>query len=97
MTLRTFTGDEDRIILDGRAAGRSWTAIGTQLGTTGKACAYHLTRGLGVPDPKFVQVGRSKPQHPPLPAEGRGPLRPGDPQTWGAITAGTVLEGIVYR
>ena len=60
MTGRTFTAAEDRILLDGRAAGLSWSAIGARLGTTGKACQYRLARGLGVRDPKPVQVGRSK-------------------------------------
>ena len=27
----------------------------------------------------------------------RGPLRPGDPVSWGAITRGTALEGEPYR
>ncbi len=57
---RTFTSAEDRIILDGRAAGLSWSAIGARLGTTGKACQYRPMRGLQVPDPKPVQVGRSR-------------------------------------
>ena len=59
---RTFTSAEDRIILDGRAAGLSWSAIGAQLGTTGKACQYRLARGLGVPDPK---AGAGGPQQGP--------------------------------
>ena len=38
MTACAFTSAEDRIILDGRASGLSWLVIGSQIGTTGKAC-----------------------------------------------------------
>ena len=62
VTTRTYTPNEDQTILDGRAAGLSWGAIGSKIGTTGKACQYRLTHGLQVPDPKVVQVGRSKPE-----------------------------------
>ena len=92
MTGRAFTPVEDRTILDGRAAGLSWSAIGARLGTTGKACQYRLARGLGAPDPKPVQVGRKQP--PPAPtAPSRPILPPGDAVSWGAITRGTVLQG----
>ena len=95
MSGRTFTPDEDRIILDGRAAGLSWAAIGARIGTTGKACQYRLARGLGVPDPKVVQVGRRQP--PPAPtAPSRPILPPGDPVSWSAITRGTLLEGCPF-
>ena len=95
---RTFTAAEDRIILDGRAAGLSWSAIGAQLGTTGKACQYRLARGLCAPDPKPVQVGRSKARRdydPPV--QKRDALPPGDDASWRAITSGTVLDGSGYR
>ena len=100
MTGRTFTPDEDRIILDGRAAGLSWSAIGSQIGTTGKACQYRLARGLQVPDPKPVQVGRSKARSdydPPEKKQKRDTLAAGDDASWRAITAGTVLDGSAYR
>ena len=84
------------MILDGRAAGLSWSAIGAQIGTTGKSCQYRLARGLGVPDPKPVQVGRRQP--PPAPTVPSRPiLPPGDPVSWSAITAGTVLDGSSFR
>ncbi len=92
MTGRTFAPDEDRLILDGRAASLSWSAIGAQIGTTGKACQHRLARGLGVPDPKPLQVGRRQPS--PAPAAPSRPILPsGDSISWGAITAGTMLDG----
>ena len=96
MTSRTFTSAEDRIVLNGRAAGLSWSAIGAQIGTTGKACQYRLARGLGVPDPKPVQVGRRHPPSGPT-VPSRPILAPGDPVSWSAITAGTVLDGSSFR
>ena len=90
-TNSTFAPAEDRIILDGRAAGLSWSAISARLGTTGKACQYRLVRGLGVPDPKVIQVGRRPPPAPAAPS--RPILPPGDAVSWGAITRGTMLEG----
>ena len=97
MTARTFTAREDRLILDGRTAGLSWDAIGQQIGATGKACQYRLARGLQVPDPKPVQVGRSKPRHPPEEKQKRDAMPPGADATWQAITVGTVLDGSTYR
>ena len=97
---RAFTPAEDRTILDGRAAGLSWAAIGKQLGTSGKACQYRLARGLDVPDPKPVQVGRSKARSDydkPEEKEKRDIMPAGADTTWRAITAGTVLDGSGYR
>ena len=97
MSGRTFTPDEDRLILNGRVAGLSWDVIGTQIGTTGKACQYRLARGLQVPDPKPVQVGRSKPRHPPEEKQKRDAMPAGADATWRAITAGTLLDGSRYQ
>ena len=100
MTARTFTPAEDRIILDGRAAGLSWPTIGKQVGTTGKACQYRLSRRLQVPDPKPVQVGRSKDRRDydePDERRKRDPLAAGADASWRAITAGTVLDGSGHR
>ena len=97
---RTFTPTEDRTIFDGRAAGLSWSAIGARLGTTGKACQYRLARGLGVPDPKPVQVGRSKARSDYDKPEDKGKrdtLEAGADASWRAIVAGTVLDGSRYR
>ena len=97
---RNFTAADDRTILDGRAAGLSWAAIGGQIGTTGKACQYRLARELQVPDPKPVQVGRSKTRRDydePEERQKRDALAPGDDASWRAITAGTVLDGSGYR
>ena len=98
---RTFTADQDRAILVGRAAGLAWNAIGKQIGTTGKACHYRLARGMGVPDPKVVQVGRSKLRSDyddQAEAERKRPAMPaGNDASWRAITAGTVLDGRAFR
>ena len=93
MSGRTFIPAEDRIILDSRAAGMSWDAIGEQIGTTGKACQHRLARGLTVPDPKPVQIGRSKVQRDydaPEEKQKRDALRAGDDAGWRPITAGTL-------
>ena len=66
--------------------------IGAKHGTTGKGCAYRLTRRLRVPDPKPVQVGR-RPVPPPPGPPSRAILPPGAPVNWHAITIGTSLEG----
>lgn len=96
---RAFTPAEDRILLDGRAAGLSWEVIGKQIGTTGKSCAFRLTRGLDVPDPKPVQVGRSKARsdYDKPEKEKRDTMPAGADATWRAITAGTVLDGYGYQ
>ncbi|NPD66625.1 hypothetical protein HN018_26770 (plasmid) [Lichenicola cladoniae] len=98
---RTFTAEEDRIIVDGRTAGLPWDSIGQQIGATGKCCQYRLTRGLGLLDPKVVQVGRSKERrdydNPDEARLKRPPLPAGDAATWRAITAGTVLDGRAFR
>ena len=97
---RVFTPAEDRAILDGRAAGLLWAAIGKQLSTSGKACQYRLARGLDVPDPKPVQVGRSKARSDydkPKEKKKWDIMPAGADATWRAITAGTVLKGSAYR
>ena len=97
---RPFTPAEDRIILDGRAAGLSWSAIGKRVGCSGKACEYRLSRGLGVPDPKPVQVGRSEDRRSydePEEKQKRDAMPAGTEASWQAITAGTVLDGSAYR
>ncbi|MGI4939601.1 MAG: hypothetical protein ACRYHQ_03350 [Janthinobacterium lividum] len=95
---RAYTAEDDPVILEGRAAGRSWQEIGKQIRTTGKACQYRLTRGLQVPDPKAIQVGRKNPRRPPQDeSKKRDALAPGADTSWQAITAGTVLEGSAYR
>ncbi|MGI4797619.1 MAG: hypothetical protein ACRYG8_26955 [Janthinobacterium lividum] len=98
MSRRTFTAEQDAILLEQRAAGRSWRDIGKLIGTTGKACQYRLARGLGVSDPKPVQVGRSKPRREPEETkEKRDACPPGADISWRTITAGTILDGSSYR
>ncbi|MGI4799563.1 MAG: hypothetical protein ACRYG8_37110 [Janthinobacterium lividum] len=95
---RAFTAEQDRILLEQRAAGRSWRDIGKQIGTTGKACQYRLARGLGIPDPKPVQVGRSKLRREPEEAkEKRDALPSGSDISWRTITIDTILQGSSYR
>ncbi len=86
--------------MSGRAAGLSWSAIGKRVGCNGKACAYRLSRGLQVPDPKPVQVGRSKPRSAYDKPETKGrrdALPAGDDASWRARTADTLLDGRGYR
>ncbi|NPD68301.1 hypothetical protein HN018_19340 [Lichenicola cladoniae] len=98
---RSFSAEQDRLIVDGRAAGRSWTDIARDIGSTGKACQYRLSRGLGLHDPKVVQVGRRKERRdyddPDEAQLKRPPLPAGDAATWQAITAGTLLDGRAFR
>ncbi|MGI4802900.1 MAG: hypothetical protein ACRYG8_54480 [Janthinobacterium lividum] len=96
---RSFTTEQDCLLLEQRAAGRSWRDIDKQLGITGKAaCQYRPARGLGAPDPKPVQVGRSKPCREPEEAKDRrGAFPPGSNISWKALSAGTILDGTAYR
>lgn len=95
---RPFTAEQDHLLLEQRAAGRSWRDIGKLIGTTGKACQYRLARGLGVPDLKPAQVSKSKPcREPEKTKEKRDAFPPGSDTSWQAITAGTILEGSSYR
>lgn len=84
----TWTEAQDTQIKRLRAEGRSWEEVAAIMGL-GRWTVIERGRRIGAkpPPPDFV---------PTLPDPERPPLPPGDPATWGAITAGTVLEGTTY-
>jgi DNA-binding XRE family transcriptional regulator len=71
-----------------RAEGVTWDAIAAILGVS-RYTAIERGRKIGArrPPPEY----RPPPEDP-----AREPLPPGHPRTWGAITAGTTLEGCPY-
>ncbi len=83
-----WTNAQDTKLRRLRAEGATWDATAAALGMTRSATIDRGRRiGARRPPPDFV----------PLPEDpGREPLPPGDPRSWGAITAGTVLEGTPY-
>lgn len=84
-----WTAPRDGLLRGLRAEGRSWDAIAGALGISRWAA---IERGRA--------VGAQKPPAPPRPPPGmslwREPLPAGHPVSWGAITAGTVLDGMDY-
>ena len=84
----TWTELADDTLFSLRAQGRSWDAIAAVLGISRWAASERGRR-----------IGAQKPPAPP-PAEAeegaREPLPAGHPVSWGAITAGTVLDGLDY-
>ena len=84
-----WTAERDAIILGLRAQGRSWDAIAAALGIS-RWAAIERGRRLGARKPATV---RRAPQ---LLDFGRPALAAGHPVTWGALTAGTVLDCTLY-
>lgn len=83
-----WTEAQDSQIKRLRAEGASWDAIAAALGFTRWAIIERGRRiGAQAPPREFV---------PPPEDPHRDPLPPGHPRSWGAITAGTVLEGLPY-
>ncbi len=86
-----WTEQRDRILCALRAEGRSWDTIAAMLGISRWAA---IQRGR--------LVGAFKPEPPPrdddpeAAAAGREALPAGHPASWGAITAGTLLDGEAY-
>ena len=84
-----WTEDRDNLLIALRAEGRSWGSIGALIGISRWSA---IERG--------TQIGARRPEIPREAAvageSGRPPLPPGDAVSWGAITAGTVLEGVAY-
>jgi hypothetical protein len=71
-----------------RAEGATWDMIAATLGKTQRVTIERGRRiGARRPPPDFV---------PPPEDPAREPLPAGHPRSWGAITAGTVLEGTPY-
>lgn len=77
--------------------GMSQRAVAAEIGI----CQYNVRKWL---DPKRPTVPRTPPASAPLQAEPevarvtrrRDAKPPGDPVSWGAITAGTLLDGVGY-
>ena len=83
-----WTDAQDMQIRRYRAEGASWDTIAAILGVT-RWTAIERARRLGVRSPLPGTIpSEPDPDRPAMPA--------GAPNTWGAITRGTVLEGLLY-
>ncbi len=84
-----WTETRDTVLCELRAEGRSWDAIAAVLGIS-RWATIERGRLLGArrppPPPKCRQNA----------VTGREPLPPGDPASWGALIAGTLLDGAAY-
>ena len=83
-----WTNAEDSQLRRLRAEGATWDAI---------AAVLHLTRWTVIERGRRIGARRPPPDFVPPPDDPmREPLAAGHPRSWGAITAGTVLEGTPY-
>ena len=82
-----WTHAQDSQIRRRRAEGAGWDTIAAELSI---AMRFVVARGrrIGVPESDDGLRPLSDPDREPLP--------PGHPETWGVITAGTVLHGARY-
>lgn len=87
-----WTDEMDAAILTGRADRQPWDAIAAGLGLS-RWAVIRRGRFLGA-DRRRLRRGRAARA---AAAVEREPFPAGHPITWGAITAGTVLAGAVYR
>jgi hypothetical protein len=87
-SLTKWSPEMDQRLTALRGSGESWDAIALTLGLT-RWTTIERGRRLGArrPPPK-PQPPAEDPNRPPLPA--------GHPQTWGLLTAGTLLDGAPY-
>jgi len=84
----TWTEAQDLRIRRMRAEGATWDTIAAVLG---------VTRWTVIERGRRIGARRPPPDFEPAPEDPeRGPLPPGDARSWGAITQGTVLEGVPY-
>ena len=96
MARMSWTPDLDAALRRGRRAGRTWAAIAATLGVS-ESGAYSRGRQLSLPGNRWQLAAPG-----PAAAEAevlvldRPPFAPGHPASWGAITAGTCLEGMAY-
>ena len=88
-TLLIWTEMRDTVLCDLRAEGRSWDAIAAVLGIS-RWAAVERGRLLGARRPPPTPKSRK------AAVTGREPLPPGDPASWGALIAGTLLDGAAY-
>lgn len=83
-----WTAAEDCQLRRLRCEGATWDAI---------AAVLHLTRWTVIERGRRIAARRPPPEFVPPPEDpARDPLPPGHPRSWGAITAGSVLEGTPY-
>lgn len=82
-----WTEGQDTRIRRRRTEGASWETIAAELAMPVQMVAARAAR-LG--------VSRSARTGPPLPDPMREPLPAGHPDSWNALTAGTVLQGEPY-
>ncbi len=83
-----WTAAQDGQIRRLRAEGASWDTIADLLGLTRWAIIERGRRIDARPPPRTFVLAPEDP--------GRDPLPPGHPRSWGAITAGTVLQDTPY-
>ena len=88
-TKARWTEAQDIQIKRMRAEGHLWDEIGAVLGMT-RWTVLERGRRIGARPPPADFV-------PPSIDLTRDPLPAGDPLTWGAITKGTVMDGLPYR
>jgi hypothetical protein len=83
-----WTEAQDLQIKRLRAEGATWESIAIVLGVT-RWAVIERGRRIGAPRPlRELTEPREDPA--------RDPLPPGHPRSWGALTAGTVLEDMPY-
>jgi hypothetical protein len=93
---RVWTETERQQIIAGRKRGEFWGDMAPRFGVH-RTTLVNAAKKMGVwtPDKRTGQVTAT-----PRPFADRDrnwwPLPPGSPETWGAITRGTVLEGAEY-
>ena len=85
-----WTAGQDAQIRRLRAEGATWDMIAAALHVT-RWTAIERGRRIGAQPPLRKLGGSPKPDDP-----ARDPLPAGHPSSWGAITAGTALEGAPY-
>jgi hypothetical protein len=83
-----WTDAQDTTLRRLRAEGETWEAIAAALGVA-RFTAIERGRRIGAPRPApGPRIIREDPNREPLPA--------GHPRAWGALVAGTVLDGETY-
>ncbi len=85
---RLWTAEEDAAIAARRARRASWEGIAREVRAS-RSAVIDRARLLGLPRQRPVAPVAEAPRL-------RGPLPPGHPLAWGAITAATLLDGAAY-
>jgi hypothetical protein len=86
---KTWTAARDAQLRDLREAGLTWDRVAAAMGL-GRNSVLERARKIG------VRMWRQAAPAAEVEARDRPPRQAGHPQTWGMITAGTVLEGERY-